>query len=74
MGELVDVDKLVGLAELAREFGYNAEHLRQVAVTGKLRAVLVGGVWISTRDWMMEYMKDRKTEGWPRRKAPRKAR
>lgn len=49
MGELVDVDHLVGLPDLAKKLSYNAEHLRQVAVAGKLRAVFVGGVWISTR-------------------------
>ena len=73
MGEMVDIEKLVGLTDLATEFGYNAEHLRQMAVAKRLKAYCVAGAWLTTREWMREYMQQRKTEGWPRRRLPRKA-
>ena len=64
MPESVDPAKLVSFAQLAKEFGYNAEHLRQLAVQKRLRAWLIGGaMWVTTREALAEYMKSRNPTG-----------
>lgn len=74
MASLIDPDDLIGLTDLARELGYNGEHLRKLAVEKKLTAWLVGGIWITTRKNLIEYMRSRQTEGWPRRPTPKSRR
>ena len=71
MSELIDPEKLIGLTDAAREFGYNAEHLRQLVVQGKIKAWRVAGAWITTRENVLEYMRSRKSEGWPPRATPK---
>jgi hypothetical protein len=73
MPESVDPAKLVSFTQLAKEFGYNAEHLRQLAVQGKLHAWLIGGaMWITTREHLESYMKTRNRTGRrPRSEMPR---
>jgi hypothetical protein len=64
MPESVDPEKLVSLAKLAAEFGYNAEHLRQLAVQKRLRAWLISdAMWVTTRQNLVEYMDSRKPTG-----------
>ena len=64
MAELVDPKDLVSFTQLAQEFGYNAEHLRQLAVQKRLRAWLIGGaMWVTTRENLEEYMQSRKRAG-----------
>ena len=64
MAELIDPELLLSLNELAREFGYNAEHLRQLAVQKRLRAWLIGGaMWVTTRAHLAAYMQTRKPAG-----------
>ena len=70
MAELVDPNDLRGLTDLAKEFGYNAEHLRQMMMAGKIKAWRVANAWVTTRAHLLEYMESRKTEGWPRRPMP----
>ena len=72
MSELVDPKMLIGLTDAAREFHYNAEHLRQLVVQGKIKAWRVAGAWITTREHVLQYMQARKTEGWPRRPTPKR--
>ena len=79
MPELVDPEKLVSLAELAAEFGYNAEHLRQLAVQKRLRAWLISdAMWVTTRQNLVAYMDCRKATGRRRavesRRTPRRPR
>ena len=64
MPESVNPEKLVTFTQLANEYGYNAEHLRKLAVEGRLRAWLIGGaMWVTTREHLAEYMKSRKPTG-----------
>ena len=64
MAELIDPKNLVSFTQLAAEYGYNAEHLRQLAVQKKLRAWLIGGaMWVTTRENLDTYMKSRKRAG-----------
>ena len=79
MPESVDPEKLISLAQLAQEFGYNAEHLRQLAVQKRLRAWLISGaMWVTTRQHLVEYMESRKSTGRRRalemRRTPRRPR
>lgn len=67
MAESVDPKELETLAELAHKFSYNPEHLRQLAATGRLHAWLISGtVWITTREHLKAYIKNRKPTGRPR--------
>jgi hypothetical protein len=71
MAKHVDPTQLVTLAALAAQYQYNPEHLRQVAVAGRLRAWLVSDtVWITTRANFEEYLRSRRPPG-PK---PRKSR
>lgn len=64
MPESVDPAKLVSFTQLAKEYGYNAEHLRQLAVQKRLRAWLIGNaMWVTTREHLVDYMKSRKPTG-----------
>lgn len=64
MAESVDPEKLVSFTQLATEYGYNAEHLRQLAVQKRLHAWLIGGaMWVTTREHLETYMKTRKRAG-----------
>ncbi|HEY3323664.1 MAG TPA: hypothetical protein VGP72_24635 [Planctomycetota bacterium] len=64
MPESVDPNKLVTLADAAHHYGYNPEHLRQVAVTGRLKAWLISEtVWMTTRELLEQYIKSRKPAG-----------
>jgi len=69
MAERVDPTKLITLAALAAEHDYNPEHLRQVAVAGRLKAWLVSDtVWLTTRADFARYLASRKPPGrkpWP---------
>jgi excisionase family DNA binding protein len=50
------LDEIVTLAEAARLSGLSAHTLAQQAEKGKLRARKVGRTWITTRDWLAEYL------------------
>ncbi|HEY3325180.1 MAG TPA: hypothetical protein VGP72_32300 [Planctomycetota bacterium] len=64
MSDSVDPNNLVTLAHVAKEFGYNPEHLRQVAVTGRLKAWFISEtVWLTTRDLLQQYIQSRRPAG-----------
>ena len=62
--------KLVPLSALAAQSDYSAVYLRQLAQSGKLRAVREGHLWLSSRAWLDVYIKQRD----PRGGLPRKRR
>jgi hypothetical protein len=57
--------KLIPLRALASETSYSPSYLRQLAVTGRLRAIREGRLWLSSRDWLNEYIKTRDPRGGP---------
>ena len=67
MAKLIDPSKLISLADAAREFKYNGEHLRQLIVAGRLEAWFVGNTWITTRENVEVYLASRKRVTRPRK-------
>lgn len=57
--------KLVPLAALATNGPYGADRLRQLALSGRLRAVRDGHLWLSSRAWLEEYVRTRDPRGRP---------
>jgi len=55
--------KLVPLAALASSSGYSADYLRQLAQSGKLRALREGRLWLSSKVWLDEYVRCRDPRG-----------
>ena len=60
--------RLVPLSALATQSDYSAVYLRQLAQSGKLRAVREGHLWLSSRAWLDVYIKQRDPRGGPPRK------
>jgi hypothetical protein len=57
--------KLVPLAALATKGPYSATYLRQLAISGRLRALRDGNLWLSSRTWVREYIDGRDPRGGP---------
>jgi Fic family protein len=57
--------KLVPLAALAAQSPYQAAYLRQLALSGRLRAIREGRLWLSSRTWLKDYMATRDPRGGP---------
>jgi fido (protein-threonine AMPylation protein) len=55
--------KLVPLAALAAQSGYSSDYLRQLAQSGRLRAMREGRLWLSSKSWLAEYVKARDPRG-----------
>ncbi len=55
--------KLVPLAALASTSGYSADYLRQLAQSGKLRALREGRLWLSSKVWLGDYVGNRDPRG-----------
>lgn len=68
--------KLIPLAALATHGPYGADRLRQLALSGRLRALRDGHLWLSSRAWLEEYIRTRDPRGGPvpRRQAAKKSR
>jgi hypothetical protein len=63
--------KLVPLSALAAQSPYEAVYLRQLALSGKLRAIRDGHLWLSSRAWLAGYMEKRDRRGARPRSAAR---
>jgi hypothetical protein len=57
--------KLVPLAALASQSNYSADYLRQLAQSGRLRALREGRLWLSSRAWLDDYIASRDKRGGP---------
>jgi Fic family protein len=55
--------RLVPLAALSEGSQYSADYLRTLAVSGRLRAVRHGKIWLSSRTWLKQYRESRSTRG-----------
>lgn len=64
--ELVDPLELITLQQASTEFGYSRQNLRLLAVSGKLKAWLVG-TWLTTREHMRDYIENDPDRRHPRR-------
>jgi len=55
--------KLVPLAALASRSGYSNDYLRQLAQSGRLRAIREGRLWLSSKAWLDDYVIHRDPRG-----------
>lgn len=55
--EAVPWEEMLTLAEAAPLAGISAHTLKQQAERGRLRARKLAGRWLTTRDWLAEYVK-----------------
>ncbi len=58
--------KLVPLAALAAQGPYKADYLKQLAISGRLRVVREGRLYLSSRAWLRDYIDSRDPRGGPR--------
>jgi len=57
--------KLVPLSALESQGFYSADYLRQLAISGRLRAVREGRLWLSSKSWVEDYIRTRDPRGGP---------
>ena len=55
--------KLIPLSALAAQTGYSSDYLRQLAQSGRLRALREGRLWLSSKVWLEEYVQRRDPRG-----------
>lgn len=55
--------KLIPLSALAAEGPYTADYLRQLALSGRLKAMREGRLYLSSRAWLNEYIQKRDPRG-----------
>ena len=48
----------ISLAEAAKLYGHSQEYLSLRARQGKLKAVKFGRNWVTTKEWVGEYLKE----------------
>ncbi|GMV84004.1 MAG: hypothetical protein AMXMBFR7_51880 [Planctomycetota bacterium] len=65
MSELVDPNRLVSLADAAKETGFHPKYLCLLAAKGKLKAWRIGNMWATLPEYVEEYVKTRKPPGRP---------
>ena len=58
-----DKDSLISLGDAASIYGFNPDHLRHLAQKKRLEAQKIGGVWLTTRASVEEYIKSRQKRG-----------
>lgn len=65
--------KLIPLSALATGGPYRADYLRQLALTGRLRAIREGRLYLSSRVWLNDYIGSRDPRGGrPGKRRPKK--
>jgi hypothetical protein len=67
--EEYDPDETVWLPmrNVARALSIDVKTARKLAASGKLRAEMINGSWITTREWLAEYASQRRGRGRPRK-------
>ena len=53
---MIQLDDMVPLADAAQLAGVTAHTLKQQAQRGRLRARKIAGRWLTTRQWIEEYL------------------
>lgn len=66
MAELIDPDKLLSVAQIARSLGYNSMYLTQLASQKKFKAWRIGNTWASTIEIVAAYFKTTPGPGRPK--------
>jgi len=65
MADLVDPEKLVSVAQVAKEYGYHPKYFSKLAAEGKIRAWRIGNTWASTRQLIDTYVRSAPPAGRP---------
>ena len=58
---------LLSLEDATKICHLSQDHLRRLAEQGKLKAQKIGRNWVTTREAVEEYLKNRKSSGRPRK-------
>ena len=61
--ETRDKDELISLAEAARRYGFSHAYLRDLATSGKIKAVKIARNWLTTPTSVEEFIRSRKRRG-----------
>jgi len=61
--ETRDKDELISLAEAARRYGFSHAYLRDLAASGKIKAVKIARNWLTTPTSVEEFIRSRKRRG-----------
>jgi len=61
--ETRDKDELISLAEAARRYGLSHAYLRDLAASGKIKAVKIARNWLTTPLDVEVYIRSRKRRG-----------
>lgn len=71
--KLAGEEKLVPLSALASQGYYSPDYLRQLALSGRLRAMREGRLWLSSKAWIDDYIASRDPRGGPAPRLRRKS-
>jgi len=66
MAELVDPEKLVSVAQVAKEYGYSPNYFANLAAEGKIKAWRIGNTWATTREIIEAYVNSAAPPGRPK--------
>ena len=58
---------LISLTEADELYGISSAHLRRLAIQGKLGAQKIGRNWVTTKEAIEEYLRNRRPPGRPKR-------
>ena len=61
--ETRDKDELISLSEAARRYGFSHAYLRDLAASGKIKAVKIARNWLTTPTSVEEFIRSRKRRG-----------
>ena len=58
-----DKSSFISLGDAAEIYGFSADYLRNLAQRGRLKAQKIGGIWLTTRANVEEYIESRQKRG-----------
>ena len=67
MAESIDPEKLVSVAQVAKEFGYSPNYFSNLAAEKKFKAWRIGNTWATTREIIESYIKNAPPAGRPKK-------
>jgi excisionase family DNA binding protein len=58
-----DKNRLIALTDAAKIYGFSSDYLRQLVHRKRLQAQKIGGIWLTTRADVEEYIEGRQKRG-----------
>ncbi len=58
-----DKHQLISLADASRIYGFASDYLRHLVLRKRLKAQKIGGIWLTTRANVEEYIESRQKRG-----------